>query len=81
MLPQPYYEDGDYIENDIFYVLIVMNVAHFNPGNIFDAFKSVFDKKQYVRLKQILKTKVKTLSGSIIAKVELQSQIFHRYPY
>lgn len=44
LLLQTSYEDGDDIENDIFGVSIVMNVANSNPGNIFDAFRGVYDK-------------------------------------
>lgn len=44
LLLQTSYEDGDDIENDIFDVPIVMNVANSNPGNIFDAFRGVYDK-------------------------------------
>lgn len=44
LLLQTSYEDGDDIENDIFDVPIVMNVANSNPGNIFDAFRRVSDK-------------------------------------
>lgn len=55
MLLQTLYEDGDDIEDEIFDVPIVLDVANSNPDNIFDALRSVFDKETIRKIETITK--------------------------
>lgn len=50
LLLQTLYEDDDYIEDEMFDVPTVLDVANSNPDNIFDALRSVFDKETILKI-------------------------------